>query len=31
MVLPLGDSITRGDYEADSANGSCRYYLGLAA
>jgi lysophospholipase L1-like esterase len=27
-VLPLGDSITRGDYEAASANGSWRYYLG---
>ncbi|MEN6517918.1 MAG: GDSL-type esterase/lipase family protein [Methanospirillum sp.] len=26
-VLPLGDSITRGDYEGDSANGSWRYYL----
>lgn len=27
-VLPLGDSITRGDYEAASDNGSWRYYLG---
>jgi lysophospholipase L1-like esterase len=27
-VLPLGDSITRGDYEAGSAAGSWRYYLG---
>ncbi len=26
-ILPLGDSITRGDYEAASANGSWRYYL----
>ncbi|MEN6343333.1 MAG: GDSL-type esterase/lipase family protein [Methanospirillum sp.] len=27
-VLPLGDSITRGDYDAGSAAGSWRYYLG---
>ena len=27
-ILPLGDSITRGDYEAASTNGSWRYYLG---
>ena len=27
-ILPLGDSITRGDYAADSADGSWRYYLG---
>ena len=26
-VLPLGDSITRGDASADSADGSYRYYL----
>ncbi len=27
-VLPLGDSITRGDYDAASPNGTWRYYLG---